>query len=56
MSDHDNQSTDKPFQDLNEPVETEQVYVDLDPNDPELLKLRREAGDPSVPEEVTPDA
>lgn len=55
MTDHDNQSTDKPFQDLDTEVKDGE-YVDLDPNDPELLKLRREAGDPSVPPEVIPDA
>ena len=51
MSDHPEEQTDKPFQDLdNEAKEGE--YVDLNPDDPELLKLRRAAGDPSVPPEA----
>jgi len=42
--------TDKEFQDLETEAPT-QEYVELDPNDPELLKLRREAGDPTAPAE-----
>lgn len=42
--------SDAPFQDLDTEA-PEQVYVELDPNDPELLKLRREAGDPTAPAE-----
>lgn len=55
------ENDDKPFQDLGNdaPVDangneiTAPVYVDLDSDDPELLKLRREAGDPTAPAEVT---
>lgn len=43
--------TDKPFQDLDEAPDNDGVYEDLNPDDPELLKLRREAGDPSAPPE-----
>lgn len=42
--------TDTPFQDLETQVAPGE-YVDLDPDDPELLKLRRAAGDPTVPDE-----
>lgn len=38
------------FQDLETEAKTG-TYVDLDPNDPEILKLRREAGDPTVANE-----
>ncbi len=41
-----------PYQDLeSEPGESEQIYIEPNPNDPELLKLRREAGDPTAPVE-----
>ncbi len=44
------ENDDKEFQNLETETPTE-VYEEPDPNDPEILRLRREAGDPTAPAE-----